>query len=212
MLTDAQFAQLAARTYTDPPTWTGDARSESFQAVLFQADGITVVAPRGSRSALEWAADFLAIPFRDDDTIEHATLGHVHLGILLGALSIYPQVKAAILAAGAKRALTGHSLGGGLALALGALLTADGITVDRIVTFAAPRFGHERYVALLAPVSIDEYRYGNDPVPQVPLSMEHAREPIRIGTIRPGIAGALSCHHMPNYLDAVSALEAPRAA
>lgn len=202
MITDAAFAALAQRTYIDPPTYTGYGADQSIHAHLTQADGVVLVGFRGSKEPNDWALDFEAIPAFDHDTEAHGKLGLLHAGFVHGAETVYARVKASVT--GHRVALYGHSLGGALALMTGALLMADGIPVERIVTFGAPRVGLIEYVNALATVAVDEYRYGNDIVPQVPSFMMHARPLIHVGAPR---IDFLSCHHIENYIAAITALE-----
>ncbi len=208
MMTDAAFAQLAAATYTVAPTITGQGFDQSISVVL-GADpdnALDLIGFPGSRTEDDWARDFEAIPAKDHKTVQHASLGWVHAGFLAAAMSVYPQIKGAITR---PSALYGHSLGGALALLVGALLRVDGVVpVERIVTFGAPRVGLDDYVRALEGVAIDQYRYGNDIVPQVPTFLMHARPLINVGAPR---IDFLSCHHITNYVGAVTALDAAAA-
>lgn len=61
--------------------------------------------------------------------------------------------------------LTGHSLGGAVALLVGALMVRDEIRPRQIVTFGAPRCGR---LKILDSVRVTMYRNGKDIVPLVP--------------------------------------------
>lgn len=222
MLTDAQFVRLTAATYTNPvATWTGISRAQSIQGYLTTTADLTLIGFRGSKTPLEWALDFLALLAKDHETTNHETLGEMHLGFLLAAMTLYPQVRAAVreaVLAQRKVGLHGHSLGAILALIIGALLISDGLPVDQIVAFAPPRGGGADFVRILANTAIHAFRFGNDPVPEVVPWLLQPRELLGVGTHRAGWEGALSCHHMvgrdgaQGYLEAVTALDMPAAA
>jgi hypothetical protein len=60
--------------------------------------------------------------------------------------------------------VTGHSLGGGLAIPAARMLQAKGYRVSQLVTFGTPRCiskGHSHFKSIL----VTCYEYGNDVVP-----------------------------------------------
>jgi hypothetical protein len=203
MISDARLAALAAASYACDPTWTGQGLDQSLHAVRTDdADsGLVVVAFRGSVTPVDWALDFYAIPAPDHETLEHPTLGFVHRGFLLAAQTLIPQIALNLM--GKDYVLTGHSLGGALALVVAGLLVDDGHMPTRVATFGAPKCGFTRFTAALQNVSIGEYRRGNDPVPLVPFWLpqfpyEHPRTPLlRVGV--PNIV-PIECHHVGGYL------------
>lgn len=66
---------------------------------------------------------------------------------------------------GASFVLTGHSLGGAIALLTGALLTYKGLPVSRIETYGAPRVGR---LKLLDNLPVAVYRNHGDFIPFLP--------------------------------------------
>ena len=203
MVTDLDLAQACAATYALPPTlpvpYTGvDCR------IADAADGSATVAFRGSVTAEDWARDFICAPIVDRP---HPQLGECHAGFLDGAESIANAVAAAI---GARRfRITGHSLGGALALGVAGLLICSGIEPLEVATFGAPRFGMAKFVAVLADYPVRQYRRGNDPVPLLPfdvpplLEFRDARDPlIEIGR---ALLDPFACHHIGGYVDDVRA-------
>jgi len=90
--------------------------------------------------------------------------------------------------------LTGHSLGGAVALIVGALLMRDEIKPRQIVTFGAPRCGR---LKILDEVLVVQYRFGKDLVPLVPPLMRRHNELVHYG--RPG-GGHIRDHYMINYV------------
>ena len=210
MLTDARLAQLAAATYSAVPTWTGVGLDQSTHACRTDEDGLVVVAFRGTIAPHDWIVDFAARPA---SVIDHATIGYVHAGFLAAALSVLPRV--ALGVEGKRYILTGHSLGGALALMVGALMAAENHPPERIVTLGAPKVGFPAYASALGCVEVAQYRRGNDPVPEVPLALPglpwvHARLPlIEIGVPQDD---PFSCHSVAGYVDDVTALFTSKAA
>ena len=163
-MSDLDLLDLAEAAYTQPPTWQA-------QDVSAISRG-TMVACQGTEpnNIGEWIRDLDALPvFREG-------LGYVHQGFIDGAEAIFASVLAA-----KPRILTGHSLGGALALCLAALLVRAGANPALVVTFGAPRVGQGAMRALLAPVVIREYRCGDDPVPLVPTFFSHMSVPVSVG-------------------------------
>ena len=91
--------------------------------------------------------------------------------------------------------LTGHSLGGAVALIVGALMTRDEIPPSQIVTFGAPRCGR---LKILDTVNVNQYRNGKDIVPMVPPLMRRHNKLIEIGNRNSRIKD----HFVINYVKA----------
>jgi len=158
-ISDIALCAAAAAVYTQTATLVvGDVH-----AVITQVDGITTVAFRGTvpTSWADWFRDFAAWP---DRIADHPAIGCCHDGFITGAEAILPQLNAALTT---PYVLTGHSLGGALAIAAGALLTDCGKPPLRLTTFGAPRVGFS-LAKILAPIDGIRYRPGADPVPEVP--------------------------------------------
>jgi triacylglycerol lipase len=147
-------------------------------AVLGRRDGVLVVAFRGSVSLADWVANVQAV--RDPGPL-HAT--KVHEGF---QDAVYAAVMKLTLRIIDMRRddeeiwLTGHSLGGAQAVLLAGMLFENGVPVNGLYTFAAPRAGNKAFEAALEAafaareaqlgVSVPHYRYVNehDLVPHVP--------------------------------------------
>src|SRR5690349_8469481 len=158
-ISDTALCAAAAAAYTQAATMAvGDVH-----VVITQVDNVTIVAFRGTvpTSWMDWFRDFYAWPERLTD---HPALGFCHDGFVSGADAILPKLSLALTG---PYMLTGHSLGGALAIAAGALLTDSGKPPLRLTTFGAPRVGFSLTKIL---ISIDgaRYRHGADPVPEVP--------------------------------------------
>lgn len=203
MLRDIDYALLCQRTYDAPEQSLvlGHGRNENFAAASGMIDGLYTLCFRGSKNRRDWLLDLFAFPAFDIHTVTHATLGPLHAGFLIGATSLYPWASAAV--AGRPYALCGHSLGGALATLMAALLTADGNPPHEVVTYGAPRVGMDPFARALDPVTIRQYRFGEDPVPWVPTHPPfiHARTPLlQLGHATEHL---FSNHHITNYLAAL---------
>jgi alpha-beta hydrolase superfamily lysophospholipase len=192
---DATLCAAAMASYGVAPTWVagGDVR-----AVVSCSAWSVVVAFPGTRPAVwqDWRRDFDAIPVEDED------LGWCHGGFLSGALAILPQLWAAF-AGGRPYRLTGHSMGGALAIAVGAKMAALGLPPACLTTFGAPRVGMVRLAAVLAAVPGSRLRNGADPVPLAPTWPWISDRPRRqIGVPGPN---PLADHAIDRYREALMA-------
>jgi Lipase (class 3) len=204
MISDLDCVQACTDTYTLPPTLPVPATGADCRITIIDDDGAgaIIVAFRGSVTAEDWARDFICAPVEDRT---HPQLGPCHAGFLDGAEGILDAVAQQIAtpSISAPVIVTGHSLGGALALGVGALLACAGRKPAGIVTFGAPRFGMAQFAAQIAGVPIRQYRRGNDPVPLVPfdvppfLQFVDARDPL----IAVGVAqkDAFACHSIAGY-------------
>jgi len=74
--------------------------------------------------------------------------------------------------------LTGHSLGGAIALLVGAILCQRRYPIEEIVTFGAPRVGA---LPLLDSTPVTMYKQGRDIVTTVPPYLPHCRKQTQLG-------------------------------
>ena len=184
----ADLASLVARSYTSA-TWYANELS----ALYTVQNGARVIAIPGTKAEIgEWLRDLDVMPIWDRD------IGICHRGFRDGTLELY---RASPLSdhdfAGA--IICGHSLGGALAILLGAFLTAWGMPPAQIVTFGAPRCGSWRVRRVLAKTPLRLYRNGDDPVPEVPWLPGlylHPRALIAIG--EPAL-DPIADHHVEAY-------------
>ncbi len=202
---DLELAQACAATYSSPASLPVPS-SGAYVRITATAQGDKIVAFRGSVTAEDWARDFICAPIVDR---EDPQLGRCHAGFLDGAESVTGSIAAAL--GSDPYYLSGHSLGGALALGVGGLMMCAGRKPAAIVTFGAPRFGMAKFAAVLAPVPVRQYRRGNDPVPILPfdvpplLEFLDARDPlIAVGVAEPD---PFSCHAIAGYVAAVANLK-----
>jgi hypothetical protein len=204
MLAPGAYAQMAMEAYSRQPTFTGHDGNENIHVVAEDVAGILRLKFRGSKDPKDFALDLMALPMIAHEDPQHDVLaGPMHAGVLRGVYSVLDDLLSTVT--GRDYELVGHSLGGGLALGAGAILTSRGHPPKAIVTFAALRVGYDRYQHVLADVPIIEFKNGNDPIPQLPPTFMHARPPTDIG--KPSIV-PITCHFMSHYLAAVMAMPA----
>ena len=73
--------------------------------------------------------------------------------------------------------LTGHSLGGAVAVAVGLLYKAAGIEVGKVVTFGAPKLGPRETREAAAQLNVLRVVQKDDIIPLLPMSRPFVREP-----------------------------------
>jgi triacylglycerol lipase len=177
------------------------------------AETTALVAIRGTASIEDWLTDIDA-PLVPDRSVPSA--GMVHMGFHL----VYEHIRDSILnglganCMTATRVLvTGHSLGGALAILCGMDLVANSPVklTPELHTFAGPRVGDPTFatsVTKAVPV-INRVVNFMDAVPQVPLPpiYQHAGVEILVhGGFRP--LDPVYAHHLTTYLTGLQALPA----
>ena len=180
MLSHAALAEVAGRCYRDP--WSGQAALDCEYDLLPRGDEELVVAIAGTHpdDPLDWIRDLRTLPWL------FPTVGVCHSGFGSGGTAVAERVLAAVRGDARLMTVIGHSLGGAMALVVGARLIAAGRRV-RIVTFGAPRVAFLANLALprLAHGALElaEYRREGDPVPHVPTRplFRHLTRGIAIG-------------------------------
>ena len=162
-VTDAKLQEIVAGMLSE---------SKEFGLVAWNAAQKTaLIAFRGTQTVWDWINDLDALPV---DYVSIPGSGHVHMGFQL----VYEQIRqstANLLAAGcagAQRILvTGHSLGGAVAVLAAYQLAKAGTVIPELYTVAGPRTGAPDFSKDLDARIPVCFRIVNfmDVVPQVPL-------------------------------------------
>jgi hypothetical protein len=185
--------------FNPAPTVINSTGSDRINACLVgkNANGIIVafrgtIPPGDPGSIPDWLEDFFTVP-----TTCGALPGQVHSGFCHDIQSILAPIIAAVIALDPsqnKVYVTGHSKGGALA-SLGAyLLTAAGIPVQQVITFASPKTGDPVFQAGYQKVIPNQIRYENygDLVPMVPPAEPFIAGLAAIVALIPDIGGRLA--------------------
>jgi hypothetical protein len=135
----------------------------------------------------------------------------VHPGFRRALDAVWTQLRAAaVLPGGDRLFVTGHSLGGALAVLAAFRLRGEaGINAEAVYTFGLPRVGGAKFGAIYEPIlGFRTFRLvnGNDPVPSVPPSLLGFRHVGRslfcphAGTFDPESVPAASLDDLPTFV------------
>lgn len=213
-MTDAELAAIAVESYSAPPDITGFGPFKGTHAIVREREGITIVAFRGTDDPSDWVVDLMAIPQLSYYKLSLFHPVFIHRGFLLSAVSVLSGVLKAVQ--DRKYILTGHSLGGAIALITGYHLKHAGHPPEEIVTFGAPKAGFTNFANSFVDTPVRQYRRGNDPVSSVPMATllfpyVHVRAPL-IGVGEPDEGNPFSSHRMAGYAaDVLAYLGMPKA-
>jgi hypothetical protein len=206
--TDIELVDCASATYVaGAQPYFEDAGSALRVFLTTRADGLNIIAIEGTHDALGWAIDFAGITAEDEQGLNHATLGFVHSGFYASAVSVL--TRCALIAGRGAYAICGHSLGAALALLVGALLIDDDLPPVKIGAFAPPRVGGPNFVRTACSVPFCAYRYGHDPITEVPATLPGlpwTQVPLRILPASVPFLDPFHYHAIGNYTTAVHAL------
>ncbi len=208
MITDHDLVLASAATYTAADA-TFSGLSGTVRAFRSVVDDTAVYAIEGTHDRLGWALDFMALPVPTHATVECPSVGWVHAGINAAMESIWPAISAA-MDKDEKFAITGHSLGAGLAVISTARMVARGHPPTRWAAFAPPRVGFKKMLELVAAVPGTGYRNGNDPVTDVPFRAEPFWIYEQVPLLRGGdlYHPPWDAHHIDNYVALEQSLNA----
>ncbi len=160
--------------------WVSD---KSTQAFITHHDEIILIAIRGTLELSDWwrDADAAQVPFKEGK-------GKVHHGFYdaYQALKKFVQDYLFRFYVGQKIIISGHSLGGAIALLLAEALRCDETQKYDVLlyTYGAPRAGDATFVAAAEALTHHRMVNNNDMVPGVPATWMNARRTIWI----PGLA------------------------
>ncbi len=201
MVDDRELAAIAGDTYVAAPTW----RAGDVHALFTLRRGLRIIAVRGTTAdPSDWLRDLSAMPAHDRD------LGFCHQGFLTGARALFAEIIGHGAAPGISvrgAVLTGHSMGGAIALLLAGVLTAREMPPRAVVTFGAPRCGSWKLRRLLRRVPLRLYRNGDDPVPDVPWLPGLYLHPRALMPIGEPAFDPLADHPIAAYRRALAAIE-----
>jgi hypothetical protein len=166
-VTDADLCCLARDAYAASPA--GQAGRITWRDMTADVAG-NVLAIRGTRSWLNLRRDML---IAGEISSTHPTLGRCATGALEAAEGLLALVPPQV------DTLTGHSLGGQVAVCLAGLFVACGRPVRRLLTWDAPKAGGAVLADLLAGVEVRQYRFRGSVVSAWPLWLDqHVRAPL----------------------------------
>ena len=202
MLKASLLAEAANNAYSNAKHSWEDADIAVDYEIVTDDEGrkVQVLSPRGTTSdARDWLLDFSAFPPHLDYDI-----GFVPPGFDDAADMILPDVYRGIDPT-METAFGAHSLGGSIAVHLAAKLAKRGVPIYGIWTFGCPRSGSYKLRRLLRRYFIQQFKRGNDIVPDVPwlpFVYVHQRPLIHIG--QPQI-DPLEAHHAAGYVADIKA-------
>lgn len=141
MKPDLKLAMLAAQMcdLSYHAATISDALTDT-QVLIQDSPEFTFVAFRGSSSLKDWITDceIFRAPYAE---------GEVHRGFLRAITSVRVKVALALLGRNKPVVVTGHSLGGALAMLFADWMTREGRHIDAVYTFGQPRVGNGKFAA-----------------------------------------------------------------
>jgi triacylglycerol lipase len=174
-----------------------DAPSTGLQAFVAGSDSVVVLAFRGSTEFRDWVGN---LDFLQRNGTDFGLTGRIHEGFAKALEPSYEEIKNTVERfsnKGQRVFVTGHSLGGAMALLAAARLAGSGHAIAGLYTFGAPRAGDSALVRDAQAQLNDRYfRIVNDmdAVPHLPPSSKAAAEAgslLQIGFAKKGLEAAL---------------------
>lgn len=146
-------------------------RDSSLSGYVVSTDRIAVIIFRGTENPFDWFFNLNALT-------DNTPNGPIHRGFYRGYLSLRPEIRKILAKVKAERVwVTGHSLGGAMALACALDLVEDKqIQLEGLVTFGQPLLASEELASLIDQALYGKYaRFVNeqDIVARVPATMKN---------------------------------------
>jgi hypothetical protein len=202
VISDHELVLAAAAAYDPAGKPSYEAVDGALRMFTTKVRDVTVYSIEGTHDPITAALDFMAIPTEEHEVGEHDSLGFVHAGFYSSALELLPGLRSVGLIE--PFALTGHSLGAAVALFIAGMLIDRGYPPVKIGAFAPPRVGGAKFVSIVTSVPFCAYRFGDDPVTEVPLTLlDFPYQQIPLTAIGRPMSPSVSCHHVGNYVTAV---------
>lgn len=158
-------AGAALAAYSGHPTIVG--RNTSTQVLILSDFDRTVVSFRGTQEIEDWITDA-------QFELETFFYGRIHAGAKEALYDVFPRILSALSDVNPELPLyiTGHSLGGLLAVPCAAMLQDRDIHVAGVFTFGQPRVGNKEFAQHYdqSPLGAKTYHFinGMDIVPRLP--------------------------------------------
>ncbi|NQX69225.1 lipase family protein [Paenibacillus alba] len=185
---------------------------------IAESDGQIVIVFRGTSTTSDWISDIIARQTAFPYTSEE---GLVHKGFIDIYNSARKQILASLRKLSARKTLyiTGHSLGGSLAVLCAAdLATNTRFKMPSVYTYASPRVGNPEFASLFNQRTGPHYRIynKNDIVPELPpflyksprTNLVYHYLHVKRGIELTFQAGSVSANHaMDNYFKELSKLD-----
>jgi predicted lipase len=204
--TDAELVDLCAATYAPAAVpYIADINQAMRVFLTTRADGLNIIAVEGTHNRLGWMLDLFSVTVADQQGLSNVSLGFIHAGFYAAAVSALTRI--ALVASRGPYAICGHSLGAIEAILIGAMLIQDGLPPVKIGAFAPPRGGGDGLVKVATSVPLCAYRFGNDPVPDVPFTIPgFPFRQVPLTAVGAPMVDAFQCHNIANYVAAVHAV------
>ncbi len=191
MKTHLQLAQLSKAVYTTPPD------GEAAEIEYIHVDGVHAL--RGTskdRGEMGWTG--LISDLQTDRKIlprNDSQIGRHPRGFCDAAKAMYQTIRHYP----EPFILTGHSLGGAVAILTAAYLAANGADVHQVITFGCPRIGR---LLIRGLGSVVMYKYRSDGVTMVPWGWSQPVPVWQVG--KPRWHPSLRDHAIDNYIGALA--------